>query len=286
MEENKQTEDNFSLENPEVDGVVTDKREDADDFFTNLDKEVNSLILDDNTSESEAPQVKQATSKEAPVEESDGTNLEKRYADSSREAKRLNQRLKELEPYAPLLDAYKNDPNLIQHTRDYFESGGQAPKTVKEKLNLGEDFVFDGDEAISDPKSDSAKVFGAVVDEAVSRRLSNYQRNQAVNAKRESDVNSFREKFDMTDTDYTELVDFAKSRSLTLEDIYYLKNRSERDMNVARATRDGMREQMQNVRQKPTSLSHTGSKQVDKSADDQIFDNILGIDNKLEEAFG
>jgi len=286
MEENKQTEDNFSLENPEVDGVVTDKREDADDFFTNLDKEVNSLVLDDNTSESEAPQVKQATSKEAPVEESDGTNLEKRYADSSREAKRLNQRLKELEPYAPLLDAYKNDPNLIQHTRDYFESGGQAPKTVKEKLNLGEDFVFDGDEAISDPKSDSAKVFGAVVDEAVSRRLSNYQRNQAVTAKRESDVNSFREKFDMTDSDYTELVDFAKSRSLTLEDIYYLKNRSERDMNVARATRDGMREQMQNVRQKPTSLSHTGSKQVDKSADDQIFDNILGIDNKLEEAFG
>jgi hypothetical protein len=286
MEENKQTEDNFSLENPEVDGVVTDKREDADDFFTNLDKEVNSLILDDNTSESEAPQVKQATSKEAPVEESDGTNLEKRYADSSREAKRLNQRLKELEPYAPLLDAYKNDPNLIQHTRDYFESGGQAPKTVKEKLNLGEDFVFDGDEAISDPKSDSAKVFGAVVDEAVSRRLSNYQRNQAVTAKRESDVNSFREKFDMTDSDYSELVDYAKSRSLTLEDIYYLKNRSERDMNVARATRDGMREQMQNVRQKPTSLSHTGSKQVDKSADDQIFDNILGIDNKLEEAFG
>ena len=286
MEENKQTEDNFSLENPEVDGVVTDKREDADDFFTNLDKEVNSLILDDNTSESEAPQVKQATSKEAPVEESDGTNLEKRYADSSREAKRLNQRLKELEPYAPLLDAYKNDPNLIQHTRDYFESGGQAPKTVKEKLNLGEDFVFDGDEAISDPKSDSAKVFGAVVDEAVSRRLSNYQRNQAVNAKRESDVNSFREKFDMTDTDYTELVDFAKSRSLTLEDIYYLKNRSERDMNVARATRDGMREQMQNVRQKPTSLSHTGSKQVDKSEEDEIFDSILGIDKHLDSAFG
>ena len=286
MGENKQTEDNFSIENPEVDGVVTDKREDADDFFTNLDKEVNSLILDDNTSESEAPQVKQATSKEAPVEESDGTNLEKRYADSSREAKRLNQRLKELEPYAPLLDAYKNDPNLIQHTRDYFESGGQTPKTVKEKLNLGEDFVFDGDEAISDPKSDSAKVFGAVVDEAVSRRLSNFQRNQAVAAKKETDVNTFREKFNMDDSEYNELVDFAKSRSLTLEDIYYLKNRSERDMNVARATRDGMREQMQNVRQKPTSLSHTGSKQVDRSADDQIFDSILGIDNKLEEAFG
>tara|TARA_R110000824_G_scaffold15900_1_gene66639 strand:+ start:7276 stop:8133 length:858 start_codon:yes stop_codon:yes gene_type:complete len=285
MEETKQTEDNFSLENPEVDNVVTDQREDADDFFTNLDKEVNGLILDDNTSESEAPQVEQATSEEAPVE-NNIDNLEKRYADSSREAKRLNQRLKELEPYSPLLDAYKNDPNLIKHTKDYFENGGQAPKTVKERLNLGEDFVFDGDEAISDPKSESAKVFGAVVDEAVNRRLSNFQRNQAVSAKKEADVNSFREKHDISNEDYNELVDYAKSRTLTLEDIYYLKNRSERDMNVARATRDGMREQMQNVRQKPTSLSHTGSNQVDQSAEDSIFDSILGIDNKLEEAFG
>ena len=285
MEETKQTEDNFSLENPEVDNVVTDQREDADDFFTTLDKEVNGLILDDNTSESEAPQVEQATSEEAPVE-NNIDNLEKRYADSSREAKRLNQRLKELEPYSPLLDAYKNDPNLIKHTKDYFENGGQAPKTVKERLNLGEDFVFDGDEAISDPKSESAKVFGAVVDEAVNRRLSNFQRNQAVSAKKEADVNSFREKHDISNEDYNELVDYAKSRTLTLEDIYYLKNRSERDMNVARATRDGMREQMQNVRQKPTSLSHTGSNQVDQSAEDSIFDSILGIDNKLEEAFG
>jgi len=90
----------------------------------------------------------------------------------------------------------------------------------------------------------------------------------------------------MNDSDYDELVDYAKSRSLTLEDIYYLKNRSERDMNVARATRDGMREQMQNVRQKPTSLSHTGSKQVDQSEEDKIFDSILGIDKHLDSAFG
>ena len=90
----------------------------------------------------------------------------------------------------------------------------------------------------------------------------------------------------MSDDDYGDLVEFAKSRPLSLEDIYYLKNREERDMNVARATRDDMREQMQNVRQKPTSLSDTGSKSIDRSQEDVLFDNILGIDKELDEAFG
>lgn len=288
MEENMTT-DNFPEGNPEVAEAVTGQREDADDFFESLDREVNSMILDDNKSEVPVSDKEQENAKTPPVEQVENgeiPNMAKRYADSSREAKRLNKRLKELEPYAPLLDAYKNDPNLIQHTKSYFEGGGRTPKSIQDKLNLGEDFVFDGDEAIKDPSSDSAKVFGAVVDEAVNRRLGGYKRQEALKSKQEKDETSFRDKFEMSDDDYGDLVEFAKSRPLSLEDIYYLKNREERDMNVARATRDDMREQMQNVRQKPTSLSDTGSKSVDRSQEDVLFDNILGIDKELDEAFG
>ena len=290
MEENMQTTDNFPEGNPEIaDEVVTGDRKDAEDFFTSLDKEVNSMVLDDNTSEPEVSDSQQAsTNGVPPVPEAVGNDpaLQKRYADSSREAKRLNNRLKELEPFAPLLDAYRKDPDLIQHTKNYFEGGGQPPKSIKDRLNLGEDFVFDGDEAVSDPASDSAKVFSTVVDEAVNRRLANHQKQQALSNKREADESSFRDKYEMSDDEYGDLVEFAKSRALTLEDIYFLKNREERDMNVARATRDGMREQMQNVRQKPSSLSQTGSKTVDKSQEDALFDNILGIDKELDDAFG
>lgn len=288
MEKNMTT-DNFPEGNPEVAETVTGQREDADDFFESLDREVNSMILDDNKSEVAVSGKEQENANTPPVEQVENgeiPNMAKRYADSSREAKRLNKRLKELEPYAPLLDAYKNDPNLIQHTKSYFEGGGRTPKSIQDKLNLGEDFVFDGDEAIKDPSSDSAKVFGAVVDEAVNRRLGGYKRQEALKSKQEKDETSFRDKFEMSDDDYGDLVEFAKSRPLSLEDIYYLKNREERDMNVARATRDDMRQQMQNVRQKPTSLSDTGSKSIDRSQEDILFDNILGIDKELDEAFG
>ena len=281
--EEKMTTDNFPEGNPEVAEAVTGQREDAEDFFESLDKEVNSMILDDNKSEVSVSGKEQENAKTPPAEQVENgeiSNMAKRYADSSREAKRLNKRLKELEPYTPLLDAYKNDPNLIQHTKSYFEGGGQTPKSIQDKLDLGEDFVFDGDEAIKDPSSDSAKVFGAVVDEAVNRRLSGHKRQEQLVAKQREEEKSFRGKFEMSDDDYDNLVEFAKSRPLSLEDIYYLKNRKTRDQNIQRNAQREVAQQMENVRQRPQSLSSTGSSEsAPVSEEDAVFDKLLGGDD-------
>ena len=43
---------------------------------------------------------------------------------------------------------------------------------------------------------------------------------------------------------------------------------------------------MKNVQQRPQSLATSGSEQVEQSVDNKVFDNILGIDSKLEQAFG
>ena len=281
--EEKMTTDNFPEGNPEVAEAVTGQREDAEDFFESLDKEVNSMILDDNKSEVSVSGKEQENAKTPPAEQVENgeiSNMAKRYADSSREAKRLNKRLKELEPYTPLLDAYKNDPNLIQHTKSYFQGGGQTPKSIQDKLDLGEDFVFDGDEAIKDPSSDSAKVFGAVVDEAVNRRLSGHKRQEQLVAKQREEEKSFRGKFEMSDDDYDNLVEFAKSRPLSLEDIYYLKNRKTRDQNIQRNAQREVAQQMENVRQRPQSLSSTGSSEsAPVSEEDAVFDKLLGGDD-------
>ena len=141
--------------------VAPDDSQEAEDFFSQLDRQVMGDAIvqpkeaqpQQTTSQQENPAVEQPVASE----ESDVANLEKRYSDSSREAKRLNNRLKEIEPYMPILDAMKEDPNLISHVRGYFEGGGSAPTSVKEQLGLDEDFVFDYDDALSDPKSSSAK---------------------------------------------------------------------------------------------------------------------------------
>ena len=91
----------------------------------------------------------------------------------------------------------------------------------------------------------------------------------------------------MSDEEWSDFTDYSKSRKLTLDDIYFLKNRDSRDKQVANSTRQEMKEQMQRVRNKPQSVAKTGSSgTVETSEEDQVFDAILGIDSELESAFG
>ena len=275
----------FDIDSPNVDMPDT-----ADDFFEALDRQVNQGILEPEEEpviEVQEEQVSE-TSEMSPEANSQEHDWEKRYGDSSAEAKRLNTRLSELEPYVPVLDAMKKDPNLVSYVRDYFEGGGSTPKKVTEKLGLDDDFIFDADEAVSNTDSDSAKVLQATIDGVVSQRLNKHQAEQQNQSNRLSAEKEFRAKHDVNDEQWKELVDYANSRTLSLEDIYYLKNRENRDKSVADSARKDMSEQMKRVRQKPQSASSIGgaSRNEESSPDDQIFEAILGIDSELDSAFG
>ena len=260
----------------------------SSDFFESLDQNVNGGIQN----ETEQPQSTSEQSDNTQMSPSDvqpqddNDVLQKRYSDSSREAKKLNGQLKEIEPYMPILDAMREDPNLIQHVRNYFEGGGQAPETMTEKLNLSEDFVFDADDAFTSNDSDSAKVLNATVDGIVQRRLNQALTGQKAENQRLAKETAFRQKHEMNDSQWTEFIDFAKNKSLELEDIYYLKNRQNRETNIADSTREQMAEQMRKTQQQPNSLATAGSVPVEKSQDDSVFDAIVGLDSDLESAFG
>jgi len=154
---------------------------DAETFFTHLDSELMKSDLEAQTPE-EIDAAKQTQQQDKsknlgtaqqpgkPGPE-DAETLKKRYAASSTEAKKLAAERKELEPYMPILEAMKTDPNLISHVRSYFEGGGLTPKSITEQLNLDADFEINMQEAVSDPNSDSAKVLDATVDNLVTQRL-------------------------------------------------------------------------------------------------------------------
>jgi hypothetical protein len=179
---------------------------DESDFFGQLDQGVNGGILEAEQTDTQTT-FQQSDNKQATessmgneVQQSeDVENLKQRYADSSKEGKRLNQRLKELEPYLPVLDAMREDSNLVTHVRDYFQNGGDAPKSMTEKLNLDEDFIFDPDEAVSDPNSDSAKVLNSTIDGVVQRRLSQGLEEQRAENEQMRARNDFRQSKNMND---------------------------------------------------------------------------------------
>jgi uncharacterized protein (UPF0147 family) len=260
----------------------------SEDFFESLDNQVNGGILEP----SQTTSVQSGNTQSSPnvevqneVPDNNLDTLQKRYSDSSREAKRLNGKLKEIEPYMPILDAMREDPNLINHVRNYFEGGGQTPETLNQKLNLDEDFVFDAEEAFGKPDSDSAKVLGATIDGIVQRRLGNAlktQKNENAKLAREA---QFKQKMNMTDEQWKQFVDYAQSKSLELEDIYFLMNRKNRDEQIANNARQEIHNKMREVQQQPTTIATQGSVAVEKSSDDKVFDTILGSGSELEKAF-
>lgn len=283
--------DNLQDSNPEsVEEQVMDNNLDTNDFFERLDNEVNGAIYDEVVEPQ--PEIEQQTSQlenpvsEQPRQSDEADSLQKRYSDSSREAKRLNGKLQEIEPYMPVLDAMREDPNLISHIRNYFEGGGQQPKNIKERLGLDEDFEFDYNEAMNTPDSESGQLFQATVDEVVNRRLSNFATKQKGENQRLAQESSFRSRYKLPENEWEDLVDYAKNHTLSLDDIYYLKNRETSKQNIANQTKQEVLDQMKNVRQRPVSVAASGSNQApEQSPDDQIFDAILGSDHELETAF-
>ena len=260
----------------------------SNDFFESLDNQVNGGILEPSQPTSEQSgntQTSPNVEVQNEVPDNNLDTLQKRYSDSSREAKRLNSKLKELEPYMPILDAMREDPNLISHVRNYFEGGGQTPETLNQQLNLDEDFVFDAEEAFGKPDSDSAKVLGATIDGVVQRRLSNVLQSQKQENAKMAKEAQFKQKMNMSEDEWRNFTEFAKSKSLELEDIYYLMNRKNRDVQIADNARQEIHNKMREVQQQPATLATQGSTPVEKSSDDRVFETILGSGSEIEKAF-
>jgi len=259
---------------------------DSSDFFSQLDGEVNGGILEsDDSSQILTDNTEKVVSE---VQQEDVETLKKRYSDSSKEGKRLNTRLKELEPYLPILDEMRKDPELINHVRGYFEGGGQTPQSVTENLNLPEDFIFDADEAVSDTNSDSAKVLNSTIDKVVQKRLQNELGKQKEEARVDSEVDAFKQKHNLNNDQWEQFKEYADSRPLSLDDILYLKQRDENapiEPRVAGVTEKAS-EHIKKAQTKPQSLASVGSAVAQEDPDNDLFDAILGIDKNLENAFG
>jgi len=268
-------------------------------FFDALENEVNGAIQDPTeATQAQASDPVQATRSQESVGsnnvdwDNDGNPYKKRYADSSREAIKLAEQYKDVEPFVPVLEAMKNDSGLVQHVRDYLVNGGKPSKSIQSSLGLDEDFIYNEQEAMSEPESDSAKLMNAHVDKIVQQRVGNMLQKEkqrstqkAVENKRLDEETRFRKESGMSDNEYMEMVDWAKTHTLTLDDINHLKNKKRVASNVADATKQDMLAQMKNVRDMPSTVSGANSRGQEKSADNSVFDALLGND-ELDNLFG
>jgi len=293
--------------NPEI-GMQADSFETAEavqdsgseDFFDQLENEVNGGIIDDTEVTQNQPsgseQVTHATQDNGSdnVDQSiDSTDWKKRYEDSSREAVRVTEQYKSVEPFVPVLEAMKNDSGLVDHVRDYLVNGGKPAKSIQEQLNIDEDFVFDQQEAMTDPDSDSAKIMNAHVDTMVQQRVGQMLKAEQGRAQqmqqakaRTAEEQAFKDKHNMSETDFETFKVKAQKHIMSLDDVNYLLNRDTNNTNVANSTKKDMLNQMKNVRNMPTSASGANSQGVERSESDDVFDAIKGLDDGVDNLFG
>jgi len=272
----------------------------GNDFFEALENDVNGAIQDE-TQHSEVTQTQNSGSEQVThVNNEQGSNnetqidWEQRYKDSTREAQRLHGEMSDLKPFIPVLDAMKNDSGLVDHVRNYLTGGGKPSATIQDRLGLDEDFVFDSQEAMSDPKSDSAKLMNAHVDRLVQGRVGQMigvEKKRAaqtqIEIKRKREEAAFREQHKMTDEEYNGFVTAAKEHVLTLEDVHYLLNKEKTATNTANSTKQDMLSQMKNVRNIPTSASGANSQgSKEQSMEDNVFNALKGVDDDLDNLFG
>ena len=290
--------------NPETVTIEEDQVTDqvfgsSDNFFEALEENVNGIVTDDSTEATQqAVGTEQVTQQEAVGSDNvewddDGNPYKKRYKDSSREAVKLREQYKEIEPFVPVLDAMKNDSGLVEHVREYLVNGGNTPKSIQEELKLDEDFMFDANEAMTEPESDSAKVLTAQVDKVVQNRVGQivqhekHRAQKANAAKIQNEMeDDFRKKRGMTDDEFETFKGKAQKHVLTLEDIDYLLNRDQANANVVQSTKTDMLTQMKNVRHIPTSASGANSQAEEADPSNALFDGLLGLDGELDNLFG
>ena len=273
----------------------------SSDFFNELENAVNGGIQDNTEATQQDSSPEQVTYDNQQVgsnivettQPDNSTDWEKRYKDSSREAVKWREQYKEVEAFVPVLEAMKKDGGLVEHVRDYLVNGGKPAQSIQQKLQLDEDFVFDQQEAMQDPESDSAKLMNAHVDGMVQNRVGQMlkaEQQRAAQAQsvraRQQEENEFKKRNNMSDEQFEQFKAKAQKHTMSLDDINYLLNRDKTNANVANATKQDMLNQMKNVRNMPTSASGANSQGETKSADREVFDSILGTDNNADNLFG
>jgi len=272
----------------------------SENFFSDLDDQVNGGIVDTEATpiqESGPEQVTRANNEEGSnrvAEQSNrGTDWEKRYTDSSREAVKWRDRYKEVEQFVPVLDAMKNDSGLVDHVRNYLVQGGEPAKSIQNELKLDEDFVFDQQEAMTDPDSDSAKLMNAHVDKLVQSRVgemveTEQQRAQQIYIakQKEQQEAEFKAKHNMNEEQFEAFKADAKQHVMTLDDINVILNQNKVAKNVASNTKQEMMDQMRNVRNIPKSASGANSQGETVSEERDVFNSILGNNDSVDNLFG
>ena len=231
-------------------------------------------------------------------DEEDKINWKKRYEDSVKGVEMLKDKYSDMErlvsdikPFVPIFETMKSDPGLLNLVRDYVEDGGKTPQSIKDELNLPEDFVPDMEDVFKNPNSDSAKAFQKMVSMTANKIVNENIKNLTAQQKKEQEIAgreqqlkseklALKDKYKLTDKDIEDLDEWAANQKLDYEMLFKLKNLNSRDKNIISNLERDRATQRSKMFNTPNSLRSTSTPEEGKNDEDVLFDAIAKSMNR------
>ncbi len=235
--------------------------------------------------------------KEAKAQEED---LEKLYAESSKEAKRLYALNKEqearmnalaeesarvkkaVEYYEPFINALNTNPEFVKHVAG-FVMGDKTEQ--KQDYGLGEDFENFNPKDLSNPNTPSGKyirdVIAGTASQLVESRLSEFSKR--TQAEKQADSNRMRVEREIDEfatankvsrDEVLQALEEAKKRPMTIADVWGIVNKDKTTQKVDSEARKDVLGQMKTVQSMPRTLATKPSGSSGQSLQDKIFEEL------------
>jgi hypothetical protein len=281
---------------------LTVENSDPGDFFNELEQQVNGSIVDEVITDVVAEQAQplatlqgdpKQQAEQPDIWESEENPYKKRYSDSSTEGKRLSEIVKDNEKYSELIGVMKDDPGAAQAVLNHLSGKEKANEASnpRELFGLEKEFVFDMDDALDDPKSQSASVMNnwitTVANNIVENKVQEIETQQQEAAK-QTETRAKQQAF-MKEKNWTQdqfdswmgRVNDTLAGGMDYGHLDKIVSEGQKASNIADSTRRQVMNQMKNVSQYPNTVSSANSVAKDASPDDAIFDVVKGVDKAV-----
>ncbi len=268
--------------------ATNDQMPKRDNFFAQLDKEDSDTgqaeIIEHNISQSPkmgAEIIQEAERLEKKLAVKPPDVVEKATGDKSGNSELLEAMKAQTENINALIESKSSQPVA--------QPKAEQPKNLAEYLfgkEGAENFVYDPEEAISDPSSDSAKYHKAEIALETRRQIDRAKAEDKENDAQaifEGEKKALMEEFKMSDSDFAKFEKEAEARSVTLKDIYLMLHRDEISENIAKNTVNQFSSQRTRMSEIAPAFASKGGQEIQKETDSQFFGNLFNIkDNEFE----
>lgn len=263
--------DNKGDSSPDLDGNAFVLFEDDENIFTSEGVVSKSSLTKDNSSNAEPKKDEKILGKFETYDDlvKSYKELEKKMGENSEAVNKL----RELNPVLPMLEAMLGDETFLEMAENYFTNPEAQSQALKKQLGIDDNFVFDLNEALSNPKSEDAKVLNKLM-QARSPKPSSQQQQQKPQVN-EAERLAVMNKYNMSEDDFNDMMNKAQSYQINYDDIYFLLNKDKVLTTAQRKAQDAVKKQIDTAQTVRKSRSG-GGETPRRSAEDSFMAALEG----------